>query len=370
MPQSTGQLSPFTGYVTRYSGTTRTLNYSGELNNGIFPYNLIRTADYGGNFGWNFVGNSFPSAIDWNLLTPADKVNINNAIYFRKLDGSVASYVNGAGVNGGSSIIPSMQGFWVQVTLGQTTGSVTFRNEHRLHATQQQYKNTVSDNILSITLSNSLSSDETLIRIEKNATLQFDKDYDAFKLYAENKSIPQLYTLTPVKEELSINSFPLNNSALDLPLAYYCKTPGTLLLSFSENPVFFNLYNVTLEDLSENTFTDICTYKNYTFNADSGFNKNRFILHLEPKINSLQQAISVSESLNYYNNALYIYSLSNTKFSNYCIYNTLGQEISQGNIKTASEVCVIPVLLDKGIYVLRLFSKESNKEIKQKFVVH
>lgn len=368
IPQSTGQLFPFTGYVTKYTGTNKTLNYSGQLNSGTVNHNLIRTADYGGNFGWNFVGNSYPSAIDWNLLTPADKVNINNAIYFRTLNGNVASYVNGSAVNGGSSIIPSMQAFWVQVTLGQTSGSVLFRNEHRLHATHQQYKSATSENMLRISLSNNATSDETLIRIDENATLLFDKDDDAFKLYAENKSIPQLYTLTPLNEELSINSLPLNNSTLSLPLAYFCKSSGNFKLSFSDNSDFFNLYNASLEDVSENTFTDICSINNYTFFTDSGYYRNRFILHLEPKANSIQQANSASGQISYYNNALHISLKNNMNYNSYLIFNTLGQEIAAGAFKTNTETYA--VTLNKGTYIIRLTSKDGHSALNQKFVVY
>ena len=164
---SSGTLLPTNGYVTKFSGSNKTILFSGTLNNNVMPVNLIRSGDYSHNFGWNLIGNSYPSAIDYDLIPLSDKVNLNNAIYFRKLDGDVATYNDGHGLNGGSSIIPAMQAFWMQVEITKTSGSLSISNACRLHSNNQQYKKTdaKSNDALKISISDGNNTDETAITI-------------------------------------------------------------------------------------------------------------------------------------------------------------------------------------------------------------
>ncbi len=74
---------------------------------------LTRAADGFGN-GWNLVGNPYSSSIDWDAATGWTKTNLNNAIYIVN-GGGWATYIGGAGVNGGTNHIASGQGFFVAV---------------------------------------------------------------------------------------------------------------------------------------------------------------------------------------------------------------------------------------------------------------
>ncbi|MBM3435605.1 MAG: hypothetical protein FJY07_05225 [Bacteroidetes bacterium] len=67
------------------------------------------------NQGWNAVGNPYPSAIDWDAASGWTKTNVANATYVENA-GLWASYIAGAGTNGGSRYISPGQGFFVECT--------------------------------------------------------------------------------------------------------------------------------------------------------------------------------------------------------------------------------------------------------------
>ena len=66
--------------------------------------------------GWCFIGNPYASTIDWDAAGWT-KTNMANATYIQDPDTQgYATYIAGAGANGGSRFIASQQSFWVQAT--------------------------------------------------------------------------------------------------------------------------------------------------------------------------------------------------------------------------------------------------------------
>ena len=94
----------------------------------------------GGGGGWNLLGNPYPSAIDWNLLTRG--TGIDNALYY--YDASIENYryyiqyQPGFALGNGSQFIPSMQGFMVHAN-NQGAGSVIIDNTCRVHQVMSTY---------------------------------------------------------------------------------------------------------------------------------------------------------------------------------------------------------------------------------------
>jgi hypothetical protein len=141
-PASTSEiLVPGKGY-TIYIPQKQTINFSGSLNNGIISINLARNSSITGpDAGYQFVSNPYPSPLDLRLMTAADLVGLDPAIYFyQSISGRIGVYTlynNGSGTqkqasNIHSPVIASGQGFWVRISDGKTSGSITFRNTQRL----------------------------------------------------------------------------------------------------------------------------------------------------------------------------------------------------------------------------------------------
>ena len=115
-----------TGYALR---TSSNLTFTGEINsNNSYEVTLTRTDGQG--YGWNLVGNPYPAALNWDLISSSLKTNIFDAYWIFLNDatnyGVYATYSPvGGGTNGLDNLIPSNQGYFVKVSIGSSTGSLT-----------------------------------------------------------------------------------------------------------------------------------------------------------------------------------------------------------------------------------------------------
>ena len=125
----TEPLTPGMGFAVWSMGSTTgntIIQYTGGQVNGGDVTLPVSATDANSNFaigdgeGWNFVGNPYPSAINWNENWTS--VNISPTAYF--WDGSLGSsgnystwnYFTGTGVNKDDGTIPPGQGFYVKAT--------------------------------------------------------------------------------------------------------------------------------------------------------------------------------------------------------------------------------------------------------------
>jgi uncharacterized delta-60 repeat protein len=128
-PLATGQ-----GYALKVSAGDK-VNFTGSLTSGTLPA-LSLTRNPGltaANAGWNLVGNPYPSPLDWSLVAPADRLNLDAAIYSyvstSDTSGFYTTYVNGWG---DTPVIAAGQSFFVRVSDNQPSASLTFRNSQRV----------------------------------------------------------------------------------------------------------------------------------------------------------------------------------------------------------------------------------------------
>jgi len=347
---TSGALQQMTGYVTRFS-LTQTIEFDGTLNNGTYTRNdLVRTTSPV-NYGWNYVGNPYPSPIDWDASPGISRTNINNAIYFRRSDGNMASYVNGSDTNGGTRYIPAMQAFWVQVTLGQTTGSLQITNDARVHQTNNIYK-ALLDDVLRLTINRNSFTDETIIRFMDLATNGFDGSYDAHKMFSSNDDYPQIYSLV-ANDELSINTLPSLTVNTVVPLGFTTENAGSHSITSAEVNTFDNNITILLEDLDENVITDLRLQNAYTFNTTSGQFNNRFVVHFNTLATETFNEMGPNDTKIYaYGNAVYITNIFGNS-SDLTIYNMLGQPVLNQQLKS-NILKKINTNLSAGTYLVKV----------------
>jgi len=118
------------------TATTLTSEFSGTLNTGNLNFGFTANNPY----GWNLLGNPYPSAIDWDLVVPVS--NMNSAVYY--LDAASGNYVSYVGGVGASRYIPPMQGFWISAT---SSGSLAFNNTMRTNTGKDIYYKSETDNL-------------------------------------------------------------------------------------------------------------------------------------------------------------------------------------------------------------------------------
>ncbi len=228
------QIGDMKGWFIWLGGTdNHTFTFKGVPHTGTLgsDNNMIRTSD---TTGYNFVGNPFTSAIDWDAASGWTKTNLEDAIYLYH-NGNWATYVNGQGNNGGSSHIAMNQGFFVRVIDNggpyPEYGTLKMNADVCVHSDTAFMKATVTDDkLLRLQIRNDSLTDETVIRLRNDATEGWDNRLDAHKLFSFNPKHPQIYSTA--NGFMAINSLPL--SAQTVPLDVQGNNGDVLTVSLTE----------------------------------------------------------------------------------------------------------------------------------------
>ncbi len=259
---------PITGSLSR--GLTYTAG-SNPPNNATSPQ------------GWNFVGNPYPSPIDFDLLMSGASNSIQRGYYtWDPVTKSYNSYVGG--ISSPSSFtknIHSMQGFWVRVDAAAT---LNFNNSCRINdpsvmTTPFLKSSPLTMPIVRLSMVGLTSTCETVVVLRDQATKNFDSDYDAHFLKSEQANRVDLASdvngsmirINALPNDLSKNiSIPLTNK-VSLDSNYSIK-----INEFENFPAHAELY---LEDKELNIFYPIGTDA-YLFNGSPSDRSDRFVLHI------------------------------------------------------------------------------------------
>ncbi|MBN2776962.1 MAG: T9SS type A sorting domain-containing protein [Bacteroidales bacterium] len=288
------------GYV--FNGNQSTFNFTGQLNQNTATnaLNVIYTnhgvnapngASYNDFDGWNFFGNPYTSAIDWNNAgINHAAANLLDAVYYYddKVNHTYASYVNGTGTNGGTRYIPAMQGFFVKGDASETPVSIlNIPASALVHNSQAFWKDDMLDaakNTLNLSVIVGNFEDETVVRFDDNATNGMDNKFDAYKLFTWEDDVPQIFTkIDGASTEYSINTLSLlnNDQILSIPLIVETKAEKFVI---TVNELNFDNTNVYLKDNSSssaNNFIQLSNLQSYVFTRSTLDNKNRFELVFE-----------------------------------------------------------------------------------------
>lgn len=338
-------LTPVKGFALWGDAAGFTASYSGPLNTGSQSYS---TAYSGVGKGWNLVGNPYPSAIDFALLT---RTNVNNAFYVHISNSSWGVY--GAGVTSPDVIvtqyIASGQGFFVQAS---AAGSLSMDNSVRVHNSIAFYKKPgIINNLIRMTVSGNGYTDEAVVRFVPEATAEFDGEYDAVKLYGDVDEAAQLYSGS---SPLAINALPQADA---VPVGIHVGASGIYTIAATEVNDFSA---VSLEDIKTNTFTDLLK-GSYTFSFAQGEPEQRFVLHLGPL--SINEAENTIANIYSFSRTVYINLKDNVEGDIY-IYTVSGQLVA--TIPSASGSKKIS-LANAGNYIVKVITNK-NTIVKKVFV--
>ncbi len=262
------------------SGTTgnTTVMYHGTLNTGDYSPSITLSGDTAANYGWNLVGNAFPSAFDWDDPSLV-KTNIDNTVYY--WDGSQYLTYNGTthvGSSGISQYVPQQQGFFIHAY--DASPALTITQSSRTHSDQQFLNNPYRvDNMLRLHVEGNGFKDETIIIFRDDASNGFDHDFDAYKLYGVDEA-PQLYTVSG-NVEMAMNVQPFDGTIETVPVNFKAGTSGNFTLRCEGIDNFPEDMVITLEDTKTGELIDLRTDSSYNFSATSYGNPARFILRFD-----------------------------------------------------------------------------------------
>lgn len=317
-----------------------TTSYNGTLNTGTLSTPLTK-----GGLGWNFVGNPYPSAVDWeaagwtktNLVTNAYSV-WNGVAYGTFTVGS-------GGTNGATRYIPAAQGFFVQTSAAGTLG---VSNAVRTHSTQDFWKTEENMlNRLSMTVSNGEVNDETVIYFNENGTTGLDYDYDAHKMMAE--AAPQAYTML-ADEQMAINTYNNTTQTPSVILGVNAPEAGEYTIVASNIESFDAGIPIYLEDLPTGQYINLRETSSYSFSSTEGMSA-RFVVHFA-ETQGIDDPVSEINSIYAVNLTVYV-DFSAVK-GEIVIYNILGQEISRSAAKNGLNMISVPQ--GNAVYIVKVIS--------------
>jgi hypothetical protein len=339
-------LNVMQGFVARL-GATETISFSGTLNTG--DKTLALTATSPNTYeGFNLVCNPFPSAI--NLLNvTTTPTNLESTVWYRS--GSTFAtydYLSQASVNGGTQFVPSMQSFWVKVTTGQTTGSVTLNQGARVHNAQSYYKTTSNPDFFVMNINDGTNTDETAVGFYQDAQNGFE-NYDSHKMFSNDAA--QLYSLTNDLEKVAINGQTLMtaNEERVIDLGFKTITAGTFTLNATNLNDFDPSISVYLEDVQQNVIQDLRQSATYTFSSAIVDDVNRFKIHFGNMITSVPTHTESAVSAYAVNNTIFV---STPKTAIVKVYDVLGNLIM--NQQSAQGLNKLQMNVETGIYIVNI----------------
>jgi hypothetical protein len=384
---TTNVLNPLAGYAVNFGSNSapNTADITGVVNNGA-----LSTTLYNHNFtytrGYNLVGNPYPSPIDWNASSGWTKTNIDNAIYFFKAgttnqyQGTSSSYVAGVSSDGGisSNIIPSLQGFFVHVSNGTypVTATLGMNNSVRVtdktHAFVKGEASILPLLRLSATFTdNPGSPDPCVIYFNEKADIEFDTQLDALKMYNTDLSVPNIFSVTPAGEKLSINALPFTEEqSIIIPLGLKLNKDGFVSFRIRDIQGSFADMRIFLSDKLSGAMQDLDQDNEYEIFLASGEYLNRFY------INAYTSATNIPENIPAGTEIFSIYSsqgLLKTEINQLngpdgalIINNLLGQTLFSVKVYETGYHEFSPGIKD-GIYIATLIS--GNTKISKKLFI-
>jgi Fibronectin type III domain. len=375
---TTNLLNPMLGYSANFgsSATAKTVDVSGVVNNGILSITLYNN-NQPYTVGFNLVGNPYPSPINWDAASGWTKTNIDNALYYfqagitDQYTGTYSTYINGVSSDGlATNIIPSMQGFFIHVSNGSfpVIGSLGMTNSVRTndltHAFLKSMR-TGSQPLLRITAGfadDKTPSDPAVIYFDSSATQLFDKNLDALKWMNTDMLVPNLYTMAPDSNRLSISAIPFPvDSIRRIALGIKTAKDGWITFKASDIKLMPPERYIYLVDSVAGINQDLKLNSQYRFFLKAGEYENRFSLAFSLTVlNNIPKEFSLFQNYpNPFNPRTTIkYSIPQASFVTIMVYDILGKEISklvnEEKLSGSYEVQFDGSKFSSGVYFYRL----------------
>ena len=359
-------LNPGKGYIVNPTSAPATFSVSGMLNNenNLDPVSLTRTSGKDKE-GFNLVGNPFPSYL--NISSINSNADLDKSYWLRARNaGNTAWIFDSFNISGGegtsnsglavTNFIPPMQAFWVRVSSGKTTASLTFTNNMRDHQNNvnNKFRAPASPNpLVRLVVSNGTNTDEAVIYFNQNAVDGYDS-FDSPKMFNDNTAIPEIYTHAG-NEQLVINGLSQYYPGLQLPLGFVTGQANSFSLRASEIRSIDADIRVILFDKQLNTEFDLTAGDAYNFSSDAVNTEERFAVLFKSASGTTDCCDITASGMNVYSNQGRITLSCNADIApnaRFSVYNSSGQLVHTQAL--AGYQTTTSRNFDAGVYVLKV----------------
>ncbi|MFO7864530.1 MAG: hypothetical protein R6U85_11055 [Salinivirgaceae bacterium] len=358
-------LTVMNGYSIKNTGSgAQTLSFSGNFNDGSQSITVTNANPSDGTetWGWNLVGNPYPSAIDWDAASGWTRTNINTSAYL----------YNGSGYDtydwdqniGPSPYIPAFQGFFIYAESSTTLG-VT--NNVRVNNSQSFYKESQNNPTpqIELQISNEVNSNRSYISFFEGATDNYDPIIDGPKLFGSAENLSQIYTLSKDNKILAVNTYARETIEEEefrheVALGYKTNVATMLTISMEKCLAINDSINVLLVD---NYYYDTINLRTstYEFESEEGTIDDRFSIIFEKITNP--NTINTIKNPGFYaytnNGELHVNLNAPLKNGQIIVYDIYGRPIINKSLTSKTKyilelpqktnIFVVGVLTDKTI---------------------
>lgn len=371
------------GYTFRANHfNVETAIFKGKVNNGTIEEEVFYTVDSNtGESGYNIIGNPYPSAIRWESFQKDNSDEIEGTVYYWKQtqapvgDNLASDYIeyNSTGSNplgAADGNIGTAQGFAVQAK-STGSGTVTFKNSHRVVANNDQFFRPNSNSTVFIpetsntnTANNQLNGRMSL-RISGNGlyatqllgfipegTKNYEERFDG--TFINEGSSLEFYSYIGT-DKMVIQALPeLVTTDFEIPLGYQVLSSGTYTIQIDAEYLNSN-FDILLEDRYKGIFTDL-RQTSYTFTTTPVEENDRFFIKVQGRNTLSVEDVSTGKEQTkvfFKDNSLKIVT-NRSDFKTITLYDITGKQITQ---RDYIESLLISEL-SKGIYVVKLTTDE------------
>ena len=352
------------GYVVNLSAA-ELVDFVGPLTTGDRTLSLARNSSASANAadaGWQLLGNPYPAPLDYSLVAPADRANLDAAIYVYasagQYTGTYRSYANGIG----NPVLPVTQGFFARVSDGQTSGTLTFRNSQRLtvpNSTPFQRTTTDTRPLVQLDLRGAAGTADALYAYaQAGATATFDAQFDALKL--PNTTGLNLASVAASGEALAIDGRAAFTSSTVWPLTVGVPAAGVYTLTaaaINNMPVGLD---AVLTDALTGQVVNLRLQPAYSFTVTAAQAAttltSRFVLAFVSRTALASASALAAASVALYPNparGVFTVLVPGATQLHAELLNTLGQVVRR-QVAAGSSMTVDATSLAAGVYTLRL----------------
>jgi hypothetical protein len=325
-----------------------TFEESGTLLSG--NYNLPIAAGGSVDPDWNFLGNPYPCGIDWAQVS--DKTNVVGSAFY-VYNGS--SYVNHNGTSGTatSSVIPPMQGFFVQHSSGTEIG---INNSHKAHAGKPIYKKSMNQvtysNHFKIKAASATAESVCVIYQQEEATNGTDDLYDAPILFNNDPNFMEVFSLAGERRSC-INIY--NDYPYDVFLGFRVPEGGAEFTLEAFDFRFIDAtFTIILEDMLTGTMLTLDENTSYTFSTEeAGMLEDRIVLHLNSTV-GIDENETTHFNVYAIRNQIFVEGTYNQTYE-ISVYNVLGQAVYFDSRLQNNQI--IELSVPAGTYIVKLRSE-------------